>query len=88
MTSIKLKLKELLEELRIKPLTVEQAARQDLGYKLGENSIYRILKTDSPKQINLESLTAIIHTLRHLTGREVSISDLLEYVPEEHIKAS
>ncbi len=76
---IKLKLEQLLTDLRVKPRTVEQIAREDLGYKLGENTIYRILSTDTPKQVNLESLTAIIHALRHHTGRPITVADVLEY---------
>lgn len=78
-TRIKLKLEQLLTDLRVKPRTVEKVAREDLGYKLGENTVYRVLSTDSPKQVNLETLTAIIHAIRHHTGRDIQISDVLEY---------
>ena len=83
MSRIRLKLRELLNELRVRPQTVERVARDDLGYPFGENSIYRILKTEYPSQVNLESLNAIIHALRHHTGQDIQVSDVLEYVPSE-----
>ena len=77
---MQLKLAALLDALNVKPRTVEHVARHELGYKLGENTIYRVLATNQPKQLNMETLTAIIHALRHHTGRDIQVADVLEYV--------
>lgn len=47
------------------------------------NTVYRIAKAGrEPKRIDLLTLTAILDGLRKLTGEDVQITDVLEYVPD------
>ena len=48
------------------------------------NSIYRMARAgDEPQRIDLAVLADVIAELRHLTGTEVQLADILEYVPED-----
>lgn len=80
----KFKLQTLLESLGLKPLAVEKCAREVLGYNLGENTIYRLLAKD-PKVINLQTMEAIIAAIRHLTGRRLSLADIVDFEEESEI---
>jgi len=47
------------------------------------NSIYRLArKGQEPQRIDLAVLAEVITELRQLTGEEVQLADLLEYVPD------
>lgn len=47
------------------------------------NTIYRIAKEGSePTRVDLPTLAAVIDGLRKLTGEDVQITDVLEYVPD------
>jgi DNA-binding Xre family transcriptional regulator len=48
--------------------------------RLSRTGIYR-LTADDLKAIRFESLGVLIPALRELTGEQVEVSDLLEYVP-------
>lgn len=82
MGKITFKLRNYLEERNIKPFDVENEARR-LGYKFGQNSIYRLLKDDGPENFNRTTLTTLIETLRSLTKRKVKLTDLIDYESED-----
>lgn len=47
------------------------------------NTIYRIARPGSePSRVDLPTLAAILDGLRKLTGEDVQITDILEYVPD------
>lgn len=47
------------------------------------NTIYRIAKPGKePTRIDLPTLTYVLDGLRKLTGEDVQIADVLEYVPD------
>lgn len=68
-----------LEMHGLKPRAVEAEALR-LGYPLGRNTIYRLLEEDGPKNINRDTLAAVLGALSSLTGRQVTACDLLEMV--------
>lgn len=46
-------------------------------------TIYRLAKAGhTPTRIDLPTLTLVLDGLRKLTGEEVQITDILEYVPD------
>lgn len=46
-------------------------------------TMYRIAKAGSePSRVDLPTLAAILDGLRKLTGEDVQIADILEYVPD------
>ena len=53
-----------------------------MGFKFGSGTIYRFTKGDGPTNMHKGSLAAIIAALRSLTGQDVTVCDLLDYVPE------
>lgn len=76
------KLNEVLKTLKLNASTVERTAREDLGYKIGVNTIYNLTGEGekSPKRFDLATLTAVVAAIRHLTGRQIEMSDLIEFV--------
>jgi hypothetical protein len=60
-------------------LTAAQVEREIIkqGYRWGAKTIYRFTG-EGPKNLNRDSLEAILTGLERLTGQPVSISDLLE----------
>lgn len=47
------------------------------------NTIYRIAKPGhEPKRVDLPTLTAVLDGLRKLTGEDIRVGDVLEYVPD------
>lgn len=47
------------------------------------NSIYRMARRgDEPQRVDLHVLAEVVAELRELTGENVQIGDLLEYVPD------
>lgn len=72
-----MKLKEFLEE---RDISVYRLAQETEG-SLSRTSLYSLTsQTSPPKGILFESLDTLIPALRELTGEEVNIEDLLEYV--------
>jgi len=65
-------------------------ARGLSAYALGKasnvkqlNTIYRIARPGhEPSRIDLPTLTAVLDGLRKLTGEDVQLTDILEYVPD------
>lgn len=76
METIRWKLKEYLNQ---RGVSAYKLAERSNG-RLSRTGIYR-LTADDLKAVRFESLAVIIPALRELTGEEVQISDLLEYVP-------
>ena len=75
MDTVKWKLKEFLDD---HDLSAYQLIDKAHG-KISRTGVYR-LTDDELKGVRFESLAAIIPALRELTGEEVQIGDLLEYV--------
>ena len=46
---------------------------------LAQGTVYRLVKGDT-STVNAETLDRVMTTLRRLTGRQLQISDLLDYV--------
>lgn len=77
MEIIRWKFKEFLEAHN---LNTSQVVDKTEG-KLSRKGVYR-LTDDELKGVRFESLAAIIPALRELTGEDVAVGDLLEYVGE------
>ncbi len=71
------KLDKLLEEYDITPARLEREIIR-AGYDFGFKSIYRFTG-QGPTNVNRGSLEAIIAGLRSVTGKDIGVSDLLEY---------
>ena len=64
--------------------------RQLTAYALGKamgtsymNTVYKMAKKGKePSRVDLPTLLRILDGLRKLTGEEVQLSDILEYVPD------
>jgi hypothetical protein len=74
---IQFKLKNFLEANQVTPYALAQ--------KMGtaHPTIYRLLRSTTPRQYSADMLAGVIAALRTLTGKPVSIADLLEYKEEE-----
>lgn len=57
-----------------------------LGKAMGTsymNTVYRMARRgDEPTRVDLPTLSSVLDGLRKLTGEDVQIADVLEYVPE------
>lgn len=75
------RLRELLQQMGIRPRQVEtEAIRQ--GYTLGRNTVYRLIREDGPVNVNRTTLAAVISALRELSGRPIGVADILRFVEE------
>ncbi|GGL79034.1 hypothetical protein GCM10010840_16130 [Deinococcus aerolatus] len=45
------------------------------------STVYRIAGKDAPVRVDLPTLAALLDGLRRLTGEDVRLTDILEYVP-------
>jgi hypothetical protein len=81
MFKITWKLGGYLETHHLRPRDVETEAIRS-GFQFGRNTIYRLLRNDGPKSYDKDTLTALIVSLRNLTGQPVTPNDLLEVVEE------
>jgi DNA-binding Xre family transcriptional regulator len=77
MDTVKWKLKEFLEQHNLSAYQLVDKAHGGLS----RTGVYRLTDSDV-SGVRFESLAAIIPALRELTGEEVQIGDLLEYVGE------
>ena len=75
---LKWKLKQFLEQ---EGITAYRLADETHG-KLSQNGVYRLTSGDL-KGIRFESLEVVLPALSKLSGKRVSVHDLLEYVYEE-----
>ncbi len=78
MDAVRWKFKEFLHA---HGLSTSQVVDKTHG-KLSRNGVYR-LTDDELKGVRFESLAAVIPALSELTGKDVQVGDLLEYVGEE-----
>ena len=79
MAAIRWKLAEYLSTRSLTPYSLAKASGVQRM-----NTIYRISRAgDEPTRIDLPTLAAIISGLRKLTGEDVQITDVLEYLPHE-----
>lgn len=81
MFKITWKLGGYLQTHQLRPRDVETEAIRS-GFQFGRNTIYRLLRNDGPKSYDKDTLTALIVSLRNLTGQPVTPNDLLEVVEE------
>jgi predicted transcriptional regulator len=72
---IQWKLRAFLEAHNITAYKLAQAAQ------IAPPNIYRMLKGEGPKMFDREVLGRIIRALRVLTGKPVSVADVLEEEP-------
>lgn len=72
------KLKSFLEAHNLNANAVSERTKG----KLSRNSLYNLLKSN-PRSVRLDTLDTLIPTLEAMTGRSVSVTDLLEYEPLE-----
>ena len=75
MDTVKWKLREFLTEHGITPAQVFDKT----DGKLSRNGVYRLTDPELGG-VRFESLAAIIPALRELTGEDVAVGDLIEYV--------
>ena len=81
MARVDWKFDDLLARHGLTPADVEREIIRR-GYKWGTKTVYRF-SGEGPSLISRDStLPAIIDALRSLTGKQVSVCDLLEYVEE------
>ncbi len=82
MDSVKWKLKAYLEHHKLSAYALTKAT------DLSPNTVYTIARGDT-NQVRLETLAGLLGGLRKLTGREVSLEDVLEheYRPESEENA-
>jgi DNA-binding Xre family transcriptional regulator len=77
MDTVRWKLKDFLDAHNLSTYQLVDKAHG----KLSRTGVYRLTDSDV-SGVRFESLAAIIPALRELTGEEVQIGDLLEYVGE------
>ena len=70
------KLRDYLHDRRIKPAALARA----MDGKMSRTAVYGLVQAAPPKAIYLETLDAVLPALREITGEDVEIGDLLEYV--------
>jgi Cro/C1-type HTH DNA-binding domain len=72
----------LAEYLEAHQLTAYAIAKQTGGTRM--NTLYRIARrSEEPSRVDFTVLAAILDGLRKLTGEEVQITDILEYLPDD-----
>ncbi len=74
---IRWKLKAFLNEHRLTPYRLAKATHG----KLSLNAVYNAV-ADDLTAVKFDSLNTLIDALRDLTGKEVGVSDLIEYTHE------
>ena len=70
---------KLAEFLKQHNITVYALAKETEG-KLSRTALYHL--ANEPKGVQFETLDVLVNALSKMTGRKVSISDLLEYEEE------
>lgn len=78
MSAVRWRLSRYLEERNLTAYALAKA-----GGINRMTTVYRIAKVGSePSRVDLPTLAAILDGLRKLTGEDVQITDILEYVPD------
>lgn len=78
------KIKKVLQENDISAykLGLEfESMRPESGRNVMANNAYRLAR-EALKRPDLETLDLLVTALRNLTGKEITISDILEYTPD------
>lgn len=76
MSSIEWKLKDLLEQ---EGLTA-YALVKGMGVGVRANTIYRLARRENlPTRVDLETVRTIIDTLNCLTGKKITVCDIIKY---------
>lgn len=76
MARVRWKLREYLE---IHGITAYQLGKE-MGGQTRMPNLYRVMSAaEGPSRVDLDTLGEIIEVLRRLTGKKVSVCDLLEY---------
>lgn len=84
MASFRWRLADFLKERDISVYTLAKARGMTRM-----NSIYRMARAgDEPQRVDLQVLAEVISELRALTGEDVQLTDILEYVPDPPAAAS
>ncbi len=78
MSEVRWRLKEFLEARNLTAYALSKA-----GGIQRMSTVYRIASSDAPTRVDLPTLARVLDGLRKLTGEEVQLTDILEYVPEK-----
>lgn len=76
MATVQWRIKEFLKKHKISAASLERKAG------IGTHRISKITRGDGSKLVDRDNLAKIIAALREMTGENVQISDLLEYVED------
>ena len=76
MSEVRWRLGRFLEE---RGFTAYALAKASGIQRMG--TVYRIAGKDAPVRVDLPTLAALLDGLRALTGEDVQLADILEYVP-------
>lgn len=78
MPVVRWKLADLLEERKITAYALTKASGLNRM-----TTVYRLAKRGSePTRVDLPTLAGVLAGLRKLTGEDIQITDVLEYVPD------
>ncbi|CAM2975776.1 helix-turn-helix domain-containing protein [Deinococcus radiodurans] len=77
MSEVRWRLKEFLAE---RNLTAYALSKEGGIHRL--STVYRITGSDAPTRVDLPTLAKVLDGLRKLTGEDVQIGDILEYLPD------
>jgi DNA-binding Xre family transcriptional regulator len=78
---VRWRLRELLDKEKVSAYALAQQA------DVSANTVYAIAR-GTPKQVHLETLDAILEALSKLTGKSVTLLDVLEHVPNSSVGTS
>lgn len=73
---IRIKVGEFIDDAGLSRNAVAREA------KIRSNAIYEMASNET-KRLDLETFNKVIETLRNMTGRDVTIADMLEYTPDD-----
>jgi hypothetical protein len=76
---IRVRLDEFLAENHLSPYKLACNLRGEVS----QTTVYALCRSDQIKRIDLHTLAGVMGALRHLTGREVGLTDLLEEVDKD-----
>ena len=74
----RLRLKAILEESSISIYALQKETERQ-GHKVSYQSLHALASNPEPGSIRLKTLDAILLALRSLTGKKLTVCDLLEY---------
>lgn len=85
--TIRIKLKEFLNTHKLRPLHVENRAREldearGVNPPLGRNTMYRIMGNPEPGKLEMRTMNSILNALTDMLKRPVTIEEIIEFVPD------